>query len=96
MDSVGADMGSICGDIDSIGGDIDSIGGAMGSIGGAMGFIGGAISTIADLSKLHKKTPVHIDFVRELLLFYNSKNVIVSQSHFLFPNLQIQYRNINI
>ena len=75
---------------------IDSVGGAMNSIGGAMGFIGGAISTIADLSKLHKKTPVHIDFVRELLLFYNSKNVIVSQSHFLFPNLQIQYRNINI
>lgn len=75
---------------------IDSVGGAMNSIGGAMGFMGGAISTIADLSKLHKKTPVHIDFVRELLLFYNSKNVIVSQSHFLFPNLQIQYRNINI
>lgn len=75
---------------------IDAIGGAMNSIGGAMGFIGGAISTIADLSKLHKKTPVHIDFVRELFLFYNSKNVIVSQSHFLFPNLQIQYRNINI
>ena len=75
---------------------IASAGGAMNSIGGAMGFMGGAISTIADLSKLHKKTPVHIDFVRELLLFYNSKNVIVSQSHFLFPNLQIQYRNINI
>ena len=82
--------------IDSVGGAMNSIGGAMGSIGGAMGSIGGAISTIADLSKLHKKTPVHIDFVRELLLFYNSKNVIVSQSHFLFPNLQIQYRNINI
>ena len=89
--------------IDSVGGAMNSIGGAMGfiggdmdSFGGARGFIGGAISTIADLSKLHKKTPVHIDFVRELLLFYNSKNVIVSQSHFLFPNLQIQYRNINI
>ena len=82
--------------IDSVGGAMNSIGGAMGFIGGAMGSIGGAISTIADLSKLHKKTPVHIDFVRELLLFYNSKNVIVSQSHFLFPNLQIQYRNINI
>ena len=89
--------------IDSVGGAMNSIGGAMGfiggdmdSCGGAMGFIGGAISTSADLSKLHKKTPVHIDFVRELLLFYNSKNVIVSQSHFLFPNLQIQYRNINI
>ena len=82
--------------IDSVGGAMEAIGGAMNSIGGAMGSIGGAISTIADLSKLHKKTPVHIDFVRELLLFYNSKNVIVSQSHFLFPNLQIQYRNINI
>ena len=82
--------------IDSVGGAMNSIGGAMGFIGGAMNSIGGAISTIADLSKLHKKTPVHIDFVRELLLFYNSKNVIVSQSHFLFPNLQIQYRNINI
>ena len=82
--------------IDSVGGAMEAIGGAMNSIGGAMGFMGGAISTIADLSKLHKKTPVHIDFVRELLLFYNSKNVIVSQSHFLFPNLQIQYRNINI
>ena len=82
--------------IDSVGGAMGFIGGAMNSIGGAMGFMGGAISTIADLSKLHKKTPVHIDFVRELLLFYNSKNVIVSQSHFLFPNLQIQYRNINI
>ena len=73
--------------IDSVGGAMEAIGGAMNSIGGAMGFMGGAISTIADLSKLHKKTPVHIDFVRELLLFYNSKNVIVSQSHFLFPNL---------
>ena len=89
IDSVGGAMGSI-------GGAMEAIGGAMNSIGGAMGFMGGAISTIADLSKLHKKTPVHIDFVRELLLFYNSKNVIVSQSHFLFPNLQIQYRNINI
>ena len=73
---------------------IDSVGGAMNSIGGAMGFMGGAISTIADLSKLHKKTPVHIDFVRELLLFYNSKNVIVSQSHFLFPNLQIDRKSV--
>ena len=89
IDSVGGAMGSI-------GGAMEAIGGAMNSIGGAMGFMGGAISTIADLSKLHKKTPVHIDFVREFLLFYNSKNVIVSQSHFLFPNLQIQYRNINI
>ena len=52
---------------------IDSVGGAMNSIGGAMGFIGGAISTIADLSKLHKKTPVHIDFVREFLLSENDQ-----------------------
>ena len=52
---------------------IDSVGGAMNSIGGAMGFMGGAISTIADLSKLHKKTPVHIDFVRELLLSENDQ-----------------------
>ena len=89
-------MREVAAAIYSVGGAMNSIGGAMGFIGGAMGFMGGAISTIADLSKLHKKTPVHIDFVRELLLFYNSKNVIVSQSHFLFPNLQIQYRNINI
>ena len=52
---------------------IDSVGGAMNSIGGAMGSIGGAISTIADLSKLHKKTPVHIDFVREFLLSENDQ-----------------------
>ena len=32
-----------------------------------------AISTIADLSKLHKKTPVHIDFVREFLLSENDQ-----------------------
>ena len=96
MRVVAAAIDSVGGAMNSIGGAMGFIGGAMNSIGGAMGFIGGAISTIADLSKLHKKTPVHIDFVRELLLFYNSKNVIVSQSHFLFPNLQIQYRNINI
>ena len=96
MRVVAAAIDSVGGAMEAIGGAMNSIGGAMGSIGGAMGSIGGAISTIADLSKLHKKTPVHIDFVRELLLFYNSKNVIVSQSHFLFPNLQIQYRNINI
>ena len=96
MRVVAAAIDSVGGAMNSIGGAMNSIGGAMGFIGGAMGSIGGAISTIADLSKLHKKTPVHIDFVRELLLFYNSKNVIVSQSHFLFPNLQIQYRNINI
>ena len=59
--------------IDSVGGAMNSIGGAMGFIGGAMGSIGGAISTIADLSKLHKKTPVHIDFVRELLLSENDQ-----------------------
>ena len=96
MRVVAAAIDSVGGAMNSIGGAMGSIGGAMEAIGGAMGFIGGVISTIADLSKLHKKTPVHIDFVRELLLFYNSKNVIVSQSHFLFPNLQIQYRNINI
>ena len=96
MRVVAAAIDSVGGAMNSIGGAMGFIGGAMNSISGAMGFIGGAISTIADLSKLHKKTPVHIDFVRELLLFYNSKNVIVSQSHFLFPNLQIQYRNINI
>ena len=96
MRVVAAAIDSVGGAMNSIGGAMGFIGGAMEAIGGAMGFIGGAISTIADLSKLHKKTPVHIDFVRELLLFYNSKNVIVSQSHFLFPNLQIQYRNINI
>ena len=96
MRVVAAAMDAIGGAMKPIAGAMGSIGGAMNSIGGAMGFMGGAISTIADLSKLHKKTPVHIDFVRELLLFYNSKNVIVSQSHFLFPNLQIQYRNINI
>ena len=96
MRVVAAAIDSVGGAMEAIGGAMNSIGGAMGSIGGAMGSIGGAISTIADLSKLHKKSPVHIDFVRELLLFYNSKNVIVSQSHFLFPNLQIQYRNINI
>ncbi len=96
MRVVAAAIDSVGGAMNSIGGAMGFIGGAMNSIGGAMGFMGGAISTIADLSKLHKKTPVHIDFVRELLLFYNSKNVIVSQSHFLFPNLQIQYRNINI
>ena len=96
MRVVAAAIDSVGGAMNSIGGAMGFIGGAMNSIGGAMGFIGGAFSTIADLSKLHKKTPVHIDFVRELLLFYNSKNVIVSQSHFLFPNLQIQYRNINI
>ena len=66
--------------IDSVGGAMNSIGGAMGfiggdmdSFGGAMGFIGGAISTIADLSKLHKKTPVHIDFVREFFLSENDQ-----------------------
>ena len=59
--------------IDSVGGAMNSIGGAMGFIGGAMGSIGGAISTIADLSKLHKKTPVHIDFVREFLLSENDQ-----------------------
>ena len=96
MRVVAAAIDSVGGAMNSIGGAMGFIGGAMNSIGGAMGFMGGAFSTIADLSKLHKKTPVHIDFVRELLLFYNSKNVIVSQSHFLFPNLQIQYRNINI
>ena len=96
MRVVAAAIDSVGGAMNSIGGAMGFIGGAMNSIGGAMGFMGGAISTIADLSKLHKKTPVHIDFVREFLLFYNSKNVIVSQSHFLFPNLQIQYRNINI
>ena len=96
MRVVAAAIDSVGGAMNSIGGAMGFIGGAMNSISGAMGFIGGAISTIADLSKLHKKTPVHIDFVRELFLFYNSKNVIVSQSHFLFPNLQIQYRNINI
>ena len=96
MRVVAAAIDSVGGAMNSIGGAMGFIGGAMNSISGAMGLIGGAISTIADLSKLHKKTPVHIDFVRELLLFYNSKNVIVSQSHFLFPNLQIQYRNINI
>lgn len=96
MRVVAAAMDAIGGAMKPIAGAMGFIGGAMNSIGGAMGFMGGAISTIADLSKLHKKTPVHIDFVRELLLFYNSKNVIVSQSHFLFPNLQIQYRNINI
>ena len=96
MRVVAAAIDSVGGAMNSIGGAMGFIGGAMNSIGGAMGFMGGAISTIADLSKLHKKTPVHIDFVRELFLFYNSKNVIVSQSHFLFPNLQIQYRNINI
>ena len=52
---------------------IDSVGGAMNSIGGAMGSIGGAISTIADLSELHKKTPVHIDFVREFFLSENDQ-----------------------
>ena len=52
---------------------IDSVGGAMNSIGGAMGFIGGVISTIADLSELHKKTPVHIDFVREFFLSENDQ-----------------------
>ena len=46
---------------------------AIDAIGGAMGFIGGAISTIADLSELHKKTPVHIDFVREFLLSENDQ-----------------------
>ena len=96
MRVVAAAIDSVGGAMNSIGGAMGFIGGAMNSISGAMGFMGGAISTIADLSKLHKKTPVHIDYVRELLLFYNSKNVIVSQSHFLFPNLQIQYRNINI
>ena len=96
MRVVAAAIDSVGGAMNSIGGAMGSIDGAMEAIGGAMGFIGGVISTIADLSELHKKTPVHIDFVRELLLFYNSKNVIVSQSHFLFPNLQIQYRNINI
>ena len=59
--------------IDSVGGAMGFIGGAMNSIGGAMGFMGGAISTIADLSKLHKKTPVHIDFVREFLLSENDQ-----------------------
>ena len=59
--------------IDSVGGAMEAIGGAMNSIGGAMGFMGGAISTIADLSKLHKKTPVHIDFVREFLLSENDQ-----------------------
>ena len=66
IDSVGGAMGSI-------GGAMEAIGGAMNSIGGAMGFMGGAISTIADLSKLHKKTPVHIDFVREFLLSENDQ-----------------------
>ena len=59
--------------IDSVGGAMEAIGGAMNSIGGAMGSIGGAISTIADLSKLHKKTPVHIDFVREFFLSENDQ-----------------------
>ena len=80
IDSVGGAMGSIGGAMEAIGGAMNSIGGAMGfiggamnSIGGAMGFMGGAISTIADLSKLHKKTPVHIDFVREFLLSENDQ-----------------------
>ena len=59
--------------IDSVGGAMGSIGGAMEAIGGAMGFIGGVISTIADLSELHKKTPVHIDFVREFFLSENDQ-----------------------
>ena len=86
MESVGGDNWSVGGDMDSVGGDNWSVGGENWSIGGDMDSVGGDI----------KKTPVHIDSVREFLLFYNSKNVIVSQSHFLFPNLQIQYRNINI
>ena len=73
IDSVGGAMGSIGGAMEAIGGAMNSIGGAMGFIGGAMGSIGGAISTIADLSKLHKKTPVHIDFVREFLLSENDQ-----------------------
>ena len=73
IDSVGGAMGFIGGAMNSIGGAMGFIGGAMNSISGAMGFIGGAISTIADLSKLHKKTPVHIDFVREFLLSENDQ-----------------------
>ena len=93
MDSFGGDNWSVGGDMDSFGGDKWSVGGDMDSIGGDNWSIGGDMDSVGgDI----KKTPVHIDFVRELFLFYNSKNVIVSQSHFLFPNLQIQYRNINI
>ena len=72
MRVVAAAIDAIGGAMNSIGGAMGFIGGAMNSIGGAMGFMGGAISTIADLSKLHKKTPVHIDFVREFLLTLTS------------------------
>ena len=73
MRVVAAAIDAIGGAMNSIGGAMGFIGGAMNSISGAMGFIGGAISTIADLSKLHKKTPVHIDFVREFLLSENDQ-----------------------
>ena len=100
MESVGGDNWSVGGDMDSVGGDDWSVGGDMNSVGGENWSIGGDMDSVGgDMDSVGgdiKKTPVHIDFVRELLLFYNSKNVIVSQSHFLFPNLQIQYRNINI
>ena len=73
MRVVAAAIDSVGGAMNSIGGAMGFIGGAMNSIGGAMGFMGGAISTIADLSKLHKKTPVHIDFVREFFLSENDQ-----------------------
>ena len=73
MRVVAAAIDSVGGAMNSIGGAMGFIGGAMNYIGGAMGFMGGAISTIADLSKLHKKTPVHIDFVREFLLSENDQ-----------------------
>ena len=73
MRVVAAAIDSVGGAMNSIGGAMGFIGSAMNSIGGAMAFIGCAISTIADLSKLHKKTPVHIDFVREFLLSENDQ-----------------------
>ena len=73
MRVVAAAIDSVGGAMNSIGDAMGSIGGAMEAIGGAMGFIGGAISTIADLSELHKKTPVHIDFVREFFLSENDQ-----------------------
>ena len=93
MESVGGDNWSVGGDMDSFGGDNWSVGGDMNSVGGENWSIGGDMDSVGgDM----KKTPVHIDFVRELLLFYNSKHVIVSQSHFLFTKLKNKNRNINI
>ena len=70
MESVGGDNWSVGGDMDSFGGDNWSFGGDMNSVGGENWSIGGDMDSVGgDI----KKTPVHIDFVREFLLSENDQ-----------------------